>query len=279
MASIKNPEEITFEQKIYTVAGFEPYKEYKVEFRKSIKKPDGIYFQYMNGCVLYSLINIGYLDEVHIPSSMKFYKNHNYSQDEKTYVATLRRILSILDLAQLWLNLGGDVPYKENGKEISLDIIKNKAYDIIKKSIDKEDRKLEDIQPALKLVANHERFMTVIGKIPVKPIFLKDSEFSKDLDKLNLKSAIDKGYIKKNDSVFCLNHFIAFNGMIEEDGQKYYEFLDSMTNVYKIKMWESMKDSKISFDEGIIHSSEDSTLLNLEETEEKTVGYLKLLFL
>ena len=279
MASIINPEEITFEQKIYTVAGFEPYKEYKVEFRKSIKKPDGIYFQYMNGCVLYSLINIGYLDEVHIPSSMKFYKNHNYSQDEKTYVATLRRILSILDLAQLWLNLGGDVPYKENGKEISLDIIKNKAYDIIKKSIDKEDRKLEDIQPALKLVANHERFMTVIGKIPVKPIFLKDSEFSKDLDKLNLKSAIDKGYIKKNDSVFCLNHFIAFNGMIEEDGQKYYEFLDSMTNVYKIKMWESMKDSKILFDEGIIHSSEDSTLLNLEETEEKTVGYLKLLFL
>ena len=279
MASIINPEEITFEQKIYTVAGFEPYKEYKVEFRKSIKKPDGIYFQYMNGCVLYSLINIGYLDEVHIPSSMKFYKNHNYSQDEKTYVATLRRILSILDLAQLWLNLGGDVPYKENGKEISLDIIKNKAYDIIKKSIDKEDRKLEDIQPALKLVANHERFMTVIGKIPVKPIFLKDSEFSKDLDKLNLKSAIDKGYIKKNDSVFCLNHFIAFNGVIEEDGQKYYEFLDSMTNVYKIKMWESMKDSKISFDEGIIHSSEDSTLLNLEETEEKTVGYLKLLFL
>ena len=219
MASIINPEEITFEQKIYTVAGFEPYKEYKVEFRKSIKKPDGIYFQYMNGCVLYSLINIGYLDEVHIPSSMKFYKNHNYSQDEKTYVATLRRILSILDLAQLWLNLGGDVPYKENGKEISLDIIKNKAYDIIKKSIDKEDRKLEDIQPALKLVANHERFMTVIGKIPVKPIFLKDSEFSKDLDKLNLKSAIDKGYIKKNDSVFCLNHFIAFNGVIEEDGQ------------------------------------------------------------
>ena len=37
----------------------------------------------MNGCVLYSLINIGYLDEVHIPSSKKFYKKHNYSQDEK----------------------------------------------------------------------------------------------------------------------------------------------------------------------------------------------------
>ena len=52
-----------------------------------------------------------------------------------------------------------------------------------------------------------------------------------------------------------------------------------MTNVYKIKILESMKDSKILFDEGVIHSSEDSTLLNLEETDEKNVGYLKLLFL
>jgi len=40
-----------------------------------------------------------------------------------------------------------------------------------------------------------------------------------------------------------------------------------------------MKDSKIFFDDGIIHSPEDSTLLNLEETEEKTVGILKPLFL
>ena len=38
MTSIINPEELTFEQKIYTVAGFEPYKKYKVEFRKPIKK-------------------------------------------------------------------------------------------------------------------------------------------------------------------------------------------------------------------------------------------------
>ena len=37
MTSIINPEELTFEQKIYTVAGFGPYKEYKVEFRKSTK--------------------------------------------------------------------------------------------------------------------------------------------------------------------------------------------------------------------------------------------------
>ena len=265
---------ISFEEKLYKIVGFNPYKPYKVEFSKTIKKPDGIYFQYNNGCVLFSLINIGYLDEKHIPSSLKYYKNHNYSQDEKTYEATLRRILSLIDLAQLWINLGGDVPYKENGNEVPLETIKNKVFDIIKKSIDNPNKKLEDIQPALKIVGKHERFMTVIGKIPIKPIYLKDCDFSKNLDKLNLKSAIDKGYIKENEAVFCLNHFIAYDGIKMEDSKKYYVFLDSLTNAYKIKKWESMEGCNISYDEGII-----SALLNIEDSPDKTVGILKPLFL
>ena len=275
----KSPNELNFEEKLYKMVGFEPYKNYKVEFRKTIKKPNGIYFQYNNGCVLYSLINIGYLDENHIPSSIKYYKNHNYSQDKKTYEDTLKRILSLIDLAQLWINLGGDVPYKENGKEVSLETIKNRVFDIIKKSINNENKKLEDIQPALKIIAKHERFMTVIGKMPIKPIYLKDCDFSNNLDKLNLKSAIDKGYIKENESVFCLNHFIAYNGIITENSKKYYVFLDSLTNSYKIKKWESMVGCKIFYDDGIIHAPEDSVLLNIEETNEKTVGILKPLFL
>jgi len=280
LARSKNSKkELSFEERLYKLAGFVPYKPAKVEFSKTIKKPDGIYFQYNNGCVLYSLINIGYLDEKYIPSSMKFYKNHNYSQDEKTYEATLKRILSLIDLAQLWINLGGIVPYKENGKEISLEQVKNKVFDIIKKSIDNENRKLDDIKPALKIVGNNERFMTIIGNIPIKPILLKDCDFAKNLEKLNLKSAIDNGYIKENDAVFCLNHFIVYRGIINENSKKLYVFHDSMTNVYKIKMWESMKGSTIFFDDGIIHSPEDSNLLNLEETDEKTVGILKPLFL
>ena len=274
-----NKTPISFEEKLYKIVGFNPYKPYKVEFSKTIKKPDGIYFQYNNGCVLFSLINIGYLDEKHIPSSLKYYKNHNYSQDEKTYEATLRRILSLIDLAQLWINLGGDVPYKENGNEVPLETIKNKVFDIIKKSIDNPNKKLEDIQPALKIVGKHERFMTVIGKIPIKPIYLKDCDFSKNLDKLNLKSAIDKGYIKENEAVFCLNHFIAYDGIKMEDSKKYYVFLDSLTNAYKIKKWESMEGCNISYDEGIIHAPEDSALLNIEDSPDKTVGILKPLFL
>ena len=279
ITKMKDEKKLTFEERLYKIAGFEPYKAYKVEFSKAKKKTNGIYFQYNNGCILYSLINVGYLDEKDIPSSMKFYKNHNYSQDEKTYLATLRRILSLIDLAQLWINLGGISTYKENGKVLSLESVKEKVFNIIKKSIDDENKSLDDIKPALKIVGNNERFMTIIGNIPIKPVYLKDCEFSKDLEKLNLKSAIDKGYIKEDDPVFCLNHFIVYKGIVNKNSKKYYLFHDSMTNVYKIKMWESMVGSEISFDEGIIHSPEDSTLLNLEETDQKTVGILKLLFL
>ena len=275
----ENQIKLTFEERLYKSVGFKPYKAYKIEFNKTINKPDGIYFQYNNGCILYSLINIGYLGEKHIPDSIKYYKNHNYSQDEKTYEAILIRILSLIDLAQLWINLGGIVPYKENGKEISLGEVKNKVFNIIKKSIDKEDKKLDDIKPALKIVGNHEKFSTKKGNVPVKPIHLKDCEFSKDLEKLNLKSAIDKGYIKENESIFCLNHFIVYRGIINKDSKKYYVFNDSMSNVYKIKKWESMEGSTIFYDEGIIHSPEDSELLNLEDTNEKNVGILKLLFI
>ena len=279
LTSSISPKELSFEERIYKMAGFTPYKSYKVKFSKTKKNPDGIYFQYNNGCVLYSIINIGYFDDKDIPSSMKYYKNHNYSQDEKTYLATLRRILSLIDLAQLWINLGGKVPYKENGKEISLELVKEKVFDIIKKTIDKENKTLDDIKPALKIVGNNERFMTIIGNIPIKPIYLKDCDFRQNLEKLNLKSAIDKGFIKEDEPVFCLNHFIVYKGIVNKNGKKYYLFHDSMTNVYKVKMWESMKDSEISFDEGIVLAPENSTLLNLEETDEKTVGILKLLFL
>ena len=275
----QNSKPMNFEEKIYKIAGFDMYKAYKVEFQKKIKKPDGIYFQYNNGCVLYCLINIGYLDEKDIPSSMKYYKNHNYSQDEKTYEATLRRILSLIDLAQLWINLGGIVPYKENDKIVPLETIKNKVFDIIKQSIDNKNKKLEDIQPALKIVGNNARFMTVIGNIPIKPIYLKDCEYSQKLEKLNLKSAIDGGFIKENDAVFCLNHFIAYNGIKTDNSKKYYEFLDSLTNAYKVKKWESMEGCKIFYDDGIVHAPEDSALLNIEETSEKTVGILQPLFL
>ena len=76
-----------------------------------------------------------------------------------------------------------------------------------------------------------------------------------------------------------MNHFIAYDGIKTENSKKYYVFLDSMSNVYKVKKWESMEGCDILYDDGIVNAPEDSALLNLEETDEKTVGILKLLFL
>ena len=277
MEEISNEE---LESKLYSIAELTPYKAYKVEFRKEPIKPDGVYFQYNNGCVLYSLINLGYLNEDDIPSSIKHYKNHSYAKDEKTHKDFLIRVLSLLDLAQLWINLGGESPYKEKEtqKEIKFEKIKEDVYNILKKYVLSEEKKLEDVIPAFNIVKNHERFATIIGNISIKPVPLNECEFNKDLEKLNLKSAIDKGFIKENEVIFCLNHFIAFNKIIEEDSKKVYVFTDSLPIFYKKIKKEGGENCIIDEDNGIIKASENSGLINIELIDEKRVGILKLLF-
>ena len=268
------------EAKLYSIAELTPYKAYKVEFRENPVKPDGVYFQYNNGCVLYSLINLGYLDENDIPSSMKHYKNHTYAQDEKTHKDYLIRILSLLDLAQLWINLGGESPYKEKEtqKEIKFEKIKEDVYNILKNYAFSDEKKIEDVMPAFNIVKNHERFATIIGTIKIKSLLLSECEFSKNIEKLNLKNAIDNGFIKENEVIFCLNHYIAFNKIIEEDSKKIYVFTDSCPIFYKKIKSEGGENCLINENSGIIKASENSGLINIEETSEKRVGILKLLF-
>lgn len=268
------------EAKLYSIAELSTYKAYKVEFREKPIKPDGVYFQYNNGCVLYSLINLGYLDENDIPSSMKYYKNHTYAQDKKTHKDYLIRILSLLDLAQLWINLGGVSPYKEKEtqKEIKLEKIKEDTYNLLKNYAFSEDKKIDDVIPAFNLVKNHERFATIIGNIKIKSLLLSECEFSKNIEKLNLKNAIDNGYIKENEVIFCLNHYIAFNKMIEEDSKKIYLFTDSCPIFYKKIKKEGGENCIIDEITGIIKASENSGLINIEEDSEKKIGILKLLF-
>ena len=39
---------------------------------------------------------------------MKFYKDHNHKEDDQAQdISWLKRIMSLLDLAQLWMNIGG----------------------------------------------------------------------------------------------------------------------------------------------------------------------------
>ena len=185
-----------------------------------------------------------------------------------------------MDLAQLWINLGGESPYKEKEtqKEIKFEKIKEDVYNILKKYVLSEEKKLEDVIPAFNIVKNHERFATIIGNISIKPVPLNECEFNKDLEKLNLKSAIDKGFIKENEVIFCLNHFIAFNKIIEEDSKKVYVFTDSLPIFYKKIKKEGGENCIIDEDNGIIKASENSGLINIELTDEKRVGILKLLF-
>ena len=278
MNSISDKKEI--EKELYSIAELKPYKSYKVEFRKEPIKPDGIYFQYNYGCTLYSLINIGWINEDDIPSSMKFYKNHAYSQDEKSHKGFLIRILSLLDLAQLWINLGGKSPYKEKEtkKEIKIEKLKEEIYGLLRNYILKKEKTIEDVMIAYNIVKKQERFVDIIGNIKIKPMLLSQCEFGNNLQKLNLKNGIDNGYIKENEVVCCLNHYIVYYGIKEENSKKYYIFSDSFP-IYYIKIEkEGSKGCIIDQYKGIIKADENSSLLNIEESPEKRIGILKLYF-
>ena len=271
---------IEIEQKLYSFAKLTPYKSYKVSFRKMPLKPNGVYFQYNYGCTLYSLINIGWIDENDIPSSIKFYKNHSYTQDEKTHKGFLIRILSLLDLAQLWVNLGGDSPYKEKDtkKEIKIEKLKEDIYKLLENYILKNNKEIEDVMPAYNIVKKQERFVDIIGNIKIKPMLLSQCEYSNNIQTLNLKNAIDNGFIKENDIVCCLNHYTVFNGIIEEDSKKYYIFIDSFPIYYTRIEKEGGEGCIIDEYKGIIKADENSKLLNIVESKEKRIGILKLLF-
>ena len=268
------------ENKIYSFAGLTPYKSYKVEFRDKPLKPDGVYFQYNYGCTLYTLINIGWLNEKDIPSSMKFYKNHTYAQDEKTHLNFLKRILSLLDLAHLWINLGGELPYKNKNinEKLTIEKLKEDIYNLLKDYILSDEKKFEDVMPAYIIVKKQERFTGCIGKIKIKPLLLSECEFGNKIGKLNLKNSIDNGYIKENDVVCCLNHYTIFKGIVEENLKKIYIFIDSFPIYYRKIEKEGGIGCLIDEDKGIIKADENSNLVNIEESTENKIGILKLLF-
>ncbi len=41
------------------------------------------------------------------------FKNHNYSEDKRENLYFITKIISIVELAHLWINLGGESPYFE----------------------------------------------------------------------------------------------------------------------------------------------------------------------
>ena len=128
LSTISNKDYKYVEYKIQETTGFKPYYHLKINLNRNQKKIDGTYFQYNKGCILYALINNGWLDEQYIPDSMKYYKDHKHKEDEKNNTNLLRKSMSIIDLAQLWMNIGGECPYLE----INLNEVRNRIYFVLK---------------------------------------------------------------------------------------------------------------------------------------------------
>ena len=225
-----------------------------------------MYFQYDKGCILYALINEGWVDENNIPDSIKFYKNHTYAQDERTNDFLIRKIVSIVELAQLWINLGGYSPYFE----IDFEEAKRRIYTVIGYYFINNEQ--SELKKALKMSLQNVHYYSLIGNINVKYFLLRE----KINNNPTLKNAIDHNLIIKGDILVTGNHFIIFNGIVDEDSKKAYSFIDSLSFIYK-KDDQLHANCKIYGNEGIVNAFENSPLINTEDTDQLKIGKLEIL--
>ena len=244
------------------------YKSFNINLNKEKKKIEGVYFQYDKGCILYSLINEGWVDEQYIPDSVKFYKNHNYLEDKRENLYFITKIISIVELAQLWINLGGESPYFE----IEFEEAKRRIFTVIGYYF--ENNKQQELKNALKMALQNINYFSLLGNLNVKHFLLRQ----KINNNPNLKTAIDQNIIKQGDIVLTGTHFIIFNGIVEEDSKKAYSFIDSLCFYYKL--WKDDKlhnDCKIHEKEGIVNAFENSPLINTLDSDELKIGKLEII--
>ena len=260
------------EEKITIVTGFKIYHTFPVKLNKEKKKIKGLYFQFDRGCILYALINEGWVDEKFIPDSMKFYKNHTYTQDTRNFkYSLLIKLLSILDLAHLWTNLGGFSPYIE----IDVDEAKRRIFKIIGRFFATDNS--EELKKAYIMSRQKINYFTLIGNLNVKIVRFKDIKEIKDNP--TIKNAIEKKVIKEEDIIVVGYHFFSYNGIILENGIKAYSFTDSISNFYKTKKDEILrKNNCIIYDDiGKISAFENCLLLNKEDSDEEMFGKLEII--
>ena len=182
-------------KKIEEITGFSIYKSYNINLNKEKKKIEGVYFQYDKGCILYSLINEGWVDEQYIPDSVKFYKNHNYLEDKRENLYFITKIISIVELAQLWINLGGESPYFE----IEFEEAKRRIFTVIGYYF--ENNKQQELKNALKMALQNINYFSLLGNLNVKHFLLRQ--------KINNNPNIISHYYLSNHSLSSL--FIFYN--------------------------------------------------------------------
>ena len=249
------------EEKIEEMTGFKSYYPMEVKLNNVQKPIEGTYYQYNRGCICYALINDGWIDEQYIPDSLKYYKNHNYQEDKKNDTDFLRRCLSIIDLSQLWVNIGGDFPFLE----IDVDEVRRKVYLILNDYF--KEPKTSTLELLDIMTFQNKDFYDSIGNIPIKYIPLKE----KLKENPCLKNAIDTGIIKKRDIVKFGRHCFVFDEVFEEDSKKIYSFQDSLSYFYPSKN-PNYNNCECDKKKGFIFAGEDARLINIINNEEIEVG-------
>ena len=258
------------EQKIEAFTGFRSYKPMQIEFNKIKQEIKGTYFQYNKGCVLYSLINCGWIDESLVPDSMKYYKDHTHKEDKRNNQDLLRKSMSILDLAQLWMNIGGKCPYLE----LSLKEVKKKIFLVLKEFFESEDEKKKtDLMKRVNLMTwQNKDYYDLIYNIKVKFTPLKELLN----DNPCLKNGIDTGVIKKRDIVKFGRHCFIYDETFAEEGKKVYSFQDSLAYFFPGKNLD-YNNCVCNKKKGFIFAHEDTKLITTINSDEIVVGILSVI--
>ena len=257
--------------KIQEMTGFNPYYQRKIELNKIQKEIKGTYFQYNKGCIIYALINNGWIDEQYIPDSMKFYKDHNHWEDKKDDTDFLRRCLSVIDLAQLWVNIGGECPYLE----IDLNEVRKRIYLVLKDYFDKPDTNI--MKKVAAMTFQTKDYYELLGNINIK--------YTPLMELINdnpcIKKGINEGVIKKRDMIKFGRHCFIFDETFEEDEKQIYSFQDSLSYFHRGKNNKkpnpNYENCECDGKKGFVFASEDSPLINVNNTEEFDIGILSVI--
>ena len=267
------------EEKIKEATGFEPYGPKEIKLKKNRHKIEGTYIQYNRGCILYAILNNGYIDEKFIPDSMKCYKDHHHKEEANNAQNLLKRAMSVIDLAQLWMNIGGECPYLE----IDFEEAKKRIYSFLNEYFDNKGPKTEEMEKDDKIFMEKVFAMTwqskdyfeLLGKLEKYIKKTRFNEISEIKDNACIKNAIDKNYIKERDIIKYGRHCFIFDKILEKEGNKKYFFQDSLAYFRQ-----SIKDKNYNNCDfavkGYILANEDSKFINLEDSEELEIGLVEI---
>ena len=266
------------ETKIKEVTGFETYGPMEIKLNKNKFKIKGTYNQYNRGCILYALLNNGYIEEKFIPDSMKYYKDHHHREEEYNTQNLLKRAMSVIDLAQLWMNIGGECPYLE----IDFEEAKKRIYSFLNEYFDNNNPRMEEedkifMGKVFAMTWQSKDYFELLGKLEKnikKTLFAEVPELK---DNPCIKNAIDKKIIKERDIIKYGRHCFIFEKTYEENSKKKYCFQDSLAYfrlITKDKNYNNCDFAK----KGYILSNEDSIFINLKDSKELEIGLVEVIF-